>query len=53
MTYNLCKKVIQAKTYGTVEEMTEKLDVFLLNKRITADQYNELIALLNQDQPPK
>lgn len=47
MTYIYCKKVIKNGTYGTKEEMMEKLDVFLLNNRITQEQYNELITLMN------
>lgn len=47
MTYKLCIAVIERGTYGTKEEMSEKLDVFLLNNRITEDEYNELISLLN------
>lgn len=46
-TYTLCKKVIENGTYGTKEEMLVKLDVFLLNNRITQEQYNELVNLLN------
>lgn len=46
MTYKLCLKVINKGTYETKEEMKEKLDVFLLNNRITKDEYNELIKLL-------
>lgn len=46
-TYILCKRVIENKTYGTKEEMLVKFDVFLLNNRITQEQYNELIDLLN------
>ena len=49
MTYITCKKVItNQKATGTldVEAMTEKLDVFLLANRITAEQYNELVALM-------
>ncbi|WP_169818515.1 hypothetical protein [Domibacillus iocasae] len=46
MTYTYCKKVIENGTYGTKEEMTIKLDVFLLNNRITQEQYNELVSLL-------
>jgi len=48
MTYTYCKKVIQNGTYGTKEEMLTKLDVFLLANRITQEQYNELVDLLNQ-----
>jgi hypothetical protein len=46
-TYTLCKKVIENKTYSTKEEMTLKLDVFLLNDRISQEQYNELVGSLN------
>lgn len=49
MTYIYCKKVIENKTYGTKEEMLEKLDVFLLNNRITKEEYNELVEMLNTD----
>lgn len=47
MTYIFCKKVIENKTYSTKEDMLVKLDVFLLNNRITQEQYNELVELLN------
>ena len=47
MTYIYCKKIIENKTYGTVEDMQLKLDVFLLNNRITQENYNELTAMLN------
>lgn len=45
-TYTLCKKVIANGTYGTKEEMLTKMDVFLLNNRISQEQYNELNDLL-------
>ncbi|MFD1735237.1 hypothetical protein ACFSCX_01540 [Bacillus salitolerans] len=47
-TYIFCKKVIKNGTYGTKEEMMTKLDVFLLNNRLTQTEYNELVALLEQ-----
>ena len=46
-TYTLCKRVIENQTYRTKEEMMIKLEVFLLNNRITQEQYNELVNLLN------
>lgn len=46
MTYIYCKKVIQNGTYGTKEDMQIKLDVFLLNNRITQENYDELTAML-------
>ena len=45
MTYNLCKKLIQNGNY-VKEDMLLKLDVFLLNNRITQTEYNELIELI-------
>lgn len=47
ITYELCLRVINKGTYGTKEEMKEKLDVFMLNDRINQDEYNELLELLN------
>jgi len=47
LTYTYCKKVIQNGTYGDKEDMLQKLDVFLLNNRITQDEYNELVGLVN------
>ncbi len=47
MIYTYCKKVITNGNYGTKEDMSIKLDVFLLNNRINQDQYNELVSLLN------
>lgn len=49
MTFNTCKKVIETqKRKGTldIESMTDKLDVFLLNDRLTEDEYNELIKMM-------
>ena len=49
-TYLLCKTVIaKQKAAGTlnVDDMMAKLDVFLMNNRITSDQYNELMALMS------
>jgi hypothetical protein len=46
MTYTYCKKVIEGGNYGTVEDMMIKLDVFLLNDRLTQEQYNELTEML-------
>lgn len=47
ITYTNCKKVIANGNYGTKEDMMVKLDVFLLNNRISEEQYNELTNLLN------
>ena len=46
MTYNICKRLIQNGNYEK-EDMMMKLDVFLLNNRITKEQYEELIGLIN------
>lgn len=59
MTYKNCKKVIEnqikkrndkiiaAEEYEAFKvDMTNKLDVFLLNNRITKEQYTELIEIM-------
>ena len=48
MTYKVCKRLIQNGNYEK-EDMLIKLDVFLLNDRITQEEYNELVNLLNED----
>lgn len=53
MTYIYCKKVIENGNYGTKEEMTQKLDVFLLNNRITQENYNELVKLIDEKEASK
>jgi hypothetical protein len=47
VTYNVCKRLIQNGNYEK-EDMLIKLDVFLLNDRITQEQYNELVGLMNE-----
>jgi len=49
MTYTYCKRIIENTTYTSQEqkdEMQNKLDVFLLNNRISDTQYNELTSML-------
>lgn len=46
MTYGLCKKIIAKGNYDKTE-LLDKLDLFLLNNRITDAQYNELVNLVN------
>lgn len=49
-TYLLCKTLIENETRkGTLdkEDITFKLDVFLLNNRITQENYEELINLMD------
>ena len=45
MTYTYCKKIIENGKYEKTE-MMDKLDVFLLNNRITDLQYNELVGMM-------
>ena len=48
MTYNIVKKLIEIKQFDeeAKADLISKLDVFLLNNRITEDEYNELTELL-------
>lgn len=48
MTYERCKKLIQNGSYEQ-EDMLKKLDVFLLADRITAEQYNELVSMMEKE----
>ena len=45
MTYKNCKKIIQSGNYSK-EDMLNKLDVFLLRNRITKEQYDELVSMM-------
>ena len=50
MTYKICKLIIENTNYKTQAEKNEmqvKLDVFLLNNRLTQGEYEELTNLLN------
>lgn len=49
MTYKICKLTIEITNYKTQaekDEMQVKLDVFLLNDRLTQAEYEELTQLL-------
>ena len=43
--YNICRKIILSGNYDKVD-MVKKLDIYLLKDRITEEQYNELIKLI-------
>ena len=45
MLYRTLKRMIER---GQIDGMTEKLDIFFAANKITLDEYNELISLLNQ-----
>lgn len=45
MIYRLMKTMVTRGTYDK-EDMLKKMDVFLLNNRITEAEYNELVALM-------
>lgn len=53
MTYKLMKRVIAkdiAKGKLDKEATTQKLDVFLMGDRITIEEYNELIEMMEQSE---
>ena len=41
--FNLCKKLIEK---GRTDGLLDKLDSYLANDRLTVDEYNELVALM-------
>lgn len=46
LTYRACKSLIDRKTYESKEDMQTKLDIFLLNNRLTQAEYDELTQQL-------
>ena len=50
MTYKNAKKVIQSGNYEPAV-MRDMLDTFLLRSRITKEQYDELMSLIDQTAP--
>lgn len=44
---SLCRKVILNKTYVSVEDMQEKLDMFVALGRISNAHYQELTTMLS------
>lgn len=48
MAYNLMKRIISRGGYDRAETM-DKLDAFLAADRITAEQYKELVAMMDNE----
>ncbi|WP_341323339.1 hypothetical protein NSQ62_07665 [Solibacillus sp. FSL H8-0523] len=46
-TYGACLLLIQRKSYKSKEDISFKLNIFLLNDQLNEIQYNELMALVN------
>lgn len=47
MAYTLCKKLI---ALGKTEGLADKIDVYFAAGRLTAEQYEELIGLLTNNE---
>lgn len=47
-TYKMCKTLISKGRYEK-SDMMMKLDVFLLGDRITKEQYDELVSMMNEE----
>lgn len=47
--YYACKRLIEAKRYEYTD-MSDKLDMYLLHNRISADEYTELTGIMNAQQ---
>lgn len=46
MTFDFCKLLIEKKMFNQ-SSMLEKLDIFLLRNKISSEQYEELVALMD------
>lgn len=42
--FNLCKKLIEK---GRTEGLQEKMDVYLANDRLTTEEYETLVGMIN------
>ena len=49
MTYKLMKRIIQKGDYDPVSTL-QKLDVFLMKDRITVEEYDELVDMINESE---
>ena len=45
MIYQICKKLIQM---GKTEGLVDKIDVYYLAERLTKEQYEELMSMLEE-----
>lgn len=45
-TFNLCKKLIEV---GKGDIVNANIDIYLANNRLTAEEYEALMALLNPE----
>ena len=52
-TADQLRLLIERGRYETTEEMMEKLDIFLMGNRITSEEYQELVALLEKKESEK
>lgn len=52
-TADQVRQLIERGRYETKEEMMEKLDIFLMGNRITGEEYQELVALLDKKEAEK
>ena len=48
LTYKAAKSSIERKSYKSKEDMQTMLDVFLINNRLSQDEYNELTGVLTE-----
>lgn len=46
MIYNVCRRLIER---GRIEGLSDKLDVYFLANRLTAEEYKELMGMLPQE----
>ena len=44
--FNLCKLLIEK---GRTDGLIDKMDVYLAADRLTTEEYNQLLALMNKD----
>ncbi|MFL0584731.1 hypothetical protein ACH0B6_19355 [Solibacillus silvestris] len=50
LTFIALKSQITRKSYISKEDVLQKMDIFLIGNRITQEQYNELLEMVNANQ---
>ena len=50
MLYRVLKRAIERFNYDSKEDMAEKLNILFANNQLNTEQYEELIALLNNNE---
>ena len=49
MLFKCLKRIIERGNYESIEQISEKISILFANDQLTADQYQELMAMLGEE----